>query len=267
MGKTMRAWADKLRRDDLSRIEDQIKIGLVQGETGQQISRRVVGSAALRGRDGVMEIARRNAAAITRTVANGVAADARRQFAEANKHLAPTELFLATLDSRTTPICRRFDGEHFEIGEGPVLPLHWGERSLRVMLLGAEAVGERPRRDFTERSLLRDYSKENGFPPVKKRDRLPRGHKGSFDKFARARMRKLTGTVPAKTTYQQWLGRQSAVNQDDILGPTRGKLFRKGKLTLDKFVEYDGQELTLAQLARRHADAFSDAGLDPALFR
>lgn len=80
-------------------------------------------------------------------------------------------------------------------------------------------------------------------------------------------MRELTGTTPARTTYQSWLTGQSAAFQNDILGPTRGALFRRGGLKLDRFVEFDGTELTLAQLASRNTNAFLRAGLDPDLFR
>lgn len=264
MGKTLQKWAKNVEAADISRIEDQIKIGLTQGETVPQISRRIVGTAALNGRDGMTQITRRNAAAITRTVASGVGANARSQFAELNKDLAPQELFTATLDGRTTPICRRFDGQVFDVGTGPVFPLHFGERSLYSPVIDGEVIGDRPRRDFTERSLLREYAKNNKIKPVPlKRADLPHGTKGAYDGFARGRMRELTGTVPAKTSYGQWLGRQSAANQNDILGPTRAKLFRKGGLTVDKFVEFNGNELTLSQLAQRHATAFEAAGLDP----
>lgn len=264
MGKTLQKWAKNVEAADIGRIEDQIKIGLTQGETVPQISRRIVGTARMNGRDGVTQITRRNAAAITRTVASGVGANARSQFAELNKDLAPQELFTATLDSRTTPICRRFDGQLFDVGEGPVLPLHFGERSIYSPVVDGEVIGDRPRRDFTERSLLREYAKDHDIDLVPlKRANLPHGTKGAFDAFARNRMRELTGTVPAKTTYGQWLGRQSAAIQNDILGPTRGKLFRSGGLTVDKFVEYNGTELTLSQLAQRHAAAFKAAGLDP----
>lgn len=267
MGKTLKGWADDVQAKDIARIEDAIKIGMTQGETLPQISKRVVGSAALRGRDGVTQITRRNAAAITRTVTNGVAAQARAAYAEANKDLAPEEMFTATLDARTTFICRRFDGQVFNVGKGPVLPLHFGERSIYSPIVDGKVIGERPRRDFTERSLLRDFAKKEKLGKVPlKRDALTRGSKGAFDSFARARMRELTGTVPAKVTYGQWLGRQSAAIQDDILGPTRGALFRRGGLKIDKFVEINGTELTLAQLADRHTSAFLRAGLDPADF-
>lgn len=265
MGKTVRQWARHVGRADINRIEDQIKIGMVQGETNQQIARRVVGTAKLKGRDGVTQISRRQAAGITRTVTNGVAAESREEFLQANQDLAPQKIFVATLDQRTTPICRRFDGQIFAVDDpnAPVFPLHFGERSLYAPAIDGEVIGDRPRRDFTDRQLLREYADENGFRAPSNRDGLPRGHKGAFDAFARVRMRELTGTTAAKTTYGQWLGRQSAANQDDILGPNRGRLFRRGGLTVDKFVERDGTEVTLAQLGEQFPGAFEAAGLDP----
>ncbi len=268
MGKTLKGWADDIQRADIRRIEDQIKIGLTQNETLPQIAKRVVGSAKLNGRDGVTQITRRNAEAITRTVTNGISAEARAEYLEANKDLAPQKLFTATLDSRTTPICRRFDGQLFDIDDpaAPVFPLHFGERSLWTPVVDGVVIGERPTRDFTEQSLLREFSEEQGFKAPKKRKDLPRGTKGAFDKFSRKRMRELTGRAPAKQTYQQWLRTQAAANQDDILGATKGKLFRDGGLTLDKFVTRDGREITLAELAVSDAKAFNAAGLDPAAF-
>lgn len=267
MGKTLREWSKNAQTADIGRIEDQVKIGLVQGETLPQISRRIVGTVAQKGRDGVTQVARRNAASIARTVTSGVASESRRHYAEANKDLAPQEVFTATLDSRTTPICRSLDGKIFDVGKGPQLPLHFGERSLYSPVIDGEVIGERPRRDFTEKQLLREYSDQQGFKAPRRRADLPRGTKGGYDAFAKKRMRELTGQAPAKLTYQKWLGGQSAAFQDDILGPTRGKLFRKGGLQLDRFVEADGSELTLAQLASRNTDAFLRAGLDPDAFR
>ena len=274
MGKTLRQWSDKIEADDIARIEDAVKIGVVQGESVPAISRRVVGTARLKGRDGVTQITRRNAAAIVRTVSSGVASEARSTYLEANSDLAPTWLFVATLDSRTTPICRRFDGQQFPVGKGPVFPLHFGERSLGVPVIDGEVVGDRPVRNFTQRQLVREFAKREGIRAKVPRgetlnagrDAIPRGHKGAFDAFARGRMRELTGRTPARTSYGDWLRRQSAANQDDILGPTRGALFRRGKLKIDKFVEVDGRELTLAELAKRHRDAFELANLDPDRF-
>jgi hypothetical protein len=50
------------------------------------------------------------------------------------------------------------------------------------------------------------------------------------------------------------------------MGVTKAKLFRDGGLELDKFVHRNGDELTLRELAQKHADAFRAAGLDPSKY-
>ena len=72
--------------------------------------------------------------------------------------------------------------------------------------------------------------------------------------------------MPAKVNYQEWLGRQSYQFQNDVLGVNRARLFRDGKVPLDRFVDKSGRQYTLAELARRDRQAFLDAGLDPAGF-
>lgn len=57
--------------------------------------------------------------------------------------------------------------------------------------------------------------------------------------------------MPQSTTYAEWLGRQSAARQDEILGPERGKLLRQDKLKLDDFYNDKGVFLTLEQLRER----------------
>lgn len=262
-GKVLRSWARDISRSDLDRIEGQIRIGMVQGESAAAIARRVVGSARLKGRDGVTEITRRHAAGITRTAVIALSNAAKREFYNANSQYFTQELYVATLDARTTPICRSLDGKTFPVGEGPLPPLHFNCRSVRVALLSASALGTRPMRNFTEQQMVREFREREGIPGPASRASLPRGTKGAFDAFRQRRIRELTGTTPAKVTYQQWLGRQSAVFQDDILGKTRGRLFRRGGLTLDKFVNRAGDELPLSELARVHRAAFEAAGLDP----
>lgn len=266
-GRTLRQWASSIMAEDLRRIENAIRMGMVAGEPSTVIARRVVGTARLNGLDGVTEITRRNAEAITRTAVNHISNLARAEFIKANSDLFEEEQFVATLDARTTPVCRANDGERFPVGKGPMPPLHFNCRSLRVPALLDDALGNRPAKPVTERMLLREFAKEHGIKAPTSRADLPYGTKGAFDEFARRRIRELTGQIPAKTTYQEWLSRQSAEFQDDVLGPTRAKLFRDGGLTLQKFVNRRGDELTLAELARREASAFRAAGLDPDDYR
>lgn len=262
-GQTMRQWATQLARDDLKRIAQEIKIGIVQGEPTPEIARRVVGSVNQRGKDGVTEITRRAATSITRTAVNSYSNAAKREFFKANADVFEMEIYVATLDSRTTPVCRANDGKQFPIGKGPIPPLHWNCRSFRVAQIHGEAIGSRPAKAVTNAQLLREYAAKAGIKPVGNRASLPRGHKGAFDTFSRGRIRELTGVIDAKITYQVWLERQPSSFVVDVLGPTRAKLFRDGNLKLDRFVNRRGDELTLSQLARRDKAAFVAAGLDP----
>jgi SPP1 gp7 family putative phage head morphogenesis protein len=239
-------------------MEDQIKIGLVQGEDSVRLARRIVGTVSLKGSDGVFELTRRNAEAITRTAVNYYSNAVRETWLADNSDLFTEELFVATLDSRTTPQCRSLDGKTFPIGKGPIPPLHFSCRSLRVASINGEAIGNRPAKPFTEKMFAKEFS--NG--EFSSRDALPRGMKDAYDSYARKRIREMTEIIPAKVTYQQWLGRQSVAFQDDVLGPTRGKLFRGGKVKLDKFVDRTGKTIPLAKLAKTDAAAFRAAGLD-----
>lgn len=266
-GKVLLEWASDIKQTDIDRINSQIQIGIVQGETSSQIARRVVGTVAQRGKNGVTEITRRNAEAITRTAINSYTNEARREYNIDNNDLFSEELYVATLDSRTTPICRSLDGRRYPVGKGPIPPLHFNCRSLRIAVLDGVTLSNRPAVRSTQQQLLREFTSESGISKVTKRSLLPRGTKGKFDAFARKRKRQLTGQVPGKTTYQQFLSRQPAAIQDDILGKTKGRLFRRGGLKLDKFVDRRGKELTLKQLASKEARAFKAAGLDPDDFK
>jgi len=265
-GKTMREWSRSIAQSDLNRIMDQVKIGMVQGESNQAIARRVVGTKALGGRNGTTEVSRRGAESITRTATNHFSNQANRAFFEDNAKLFSGEIYHATLDDRTTLICSSLDGERFPVGEGPIPPLHFRCRSLRVAIINDEVVGTRFAKPFTEKQRLREFTKERGLKSVKNRKELPRGTKGDFDKFQRAANRRDIGKVPAKVTYQEWLTRQSPAFQTDVLGGARAKLFRQGKLPLKKFVNRAGDDIPLRDLAKFQRQAFIDAGLDPDSF-
>jgi SPP1 gp7 family putative phage head morphogenesis protein len=265
-GALLKDWAAGLQREDLRRIHGAIQIGMVAGEGSDAIARRVIGTNALNGTDGVLQMTRRQVEAITRTAVQHVASSARKEFMRENADIMKGEMFVATLDSRTTPVCRATDGKVFAVGKGFHPPLHIACRSVRVPFFDGEMLGDRPAKASTTKQLLREYTDANKLSRVTKRDDLPRGTKGDYDEWARKRVRELTGQVPRATNYQTWLKSQTNAFQDDILGPTRAKLFRDGNLTLDKFVAADGSELTLSQLASRHATAFRAAGIDPGGF-
>lgn len=64
--------------------------------------------------------------------------------------------------------------------------------------------------------------------------------------------------VNAKTTYGGWLKRQPREFVDEALGVERSRLFRSGKLKLDKFVDPTGRVYTLEQLERMNPLVFAE---------
>ena len=74
-------------------------------------------------------------------------------------------------------------------------------------------------------------------------DRRTQGKRDGID-YDQGRAR----PFPAGTSYGQWLKRQPAAIQDEVLGRRRAKLFREGKVQIDQFVGSDHQPLTLKEL-------------------
>jgi SPP1 gp7 family putative phage head morphogenesis protein len=266
-GAVLSDWADTMAAEDLRRIQAAVQMGMISGESSDAIARRVVGTGALDGADGVTEITRRQVQAITRTAVMTVANETRDDFFQENADVMEAEVFVATLDARTTAICRALDGKRFQPGEGPRPPLHFSCRSLRVAAFDDQVLGARPAKAATRKQALNGFIEDNDLQDmgITSRDDLPRGMKGQFDAYERKTIQQMTGQVPASTTYQEWLTRQSKGFQDEILGKTKGDLFRNG-LTLDKYVAANGTELSLSQLAAKYPGAFKEAGLDPAKF-
>lgn len=64
--------------------------------------------------------------------------------------------------------------------------------------------------------------------------------------------------VKASTNYGAWLKKQPIEFIDEALGPERSKLFRQGKLALDKFVDPTGRVYTLKQLESMNPFVFQE---------
>lgn len=132
---------------------------------------------------------------------------------------------IATLDSRTTLFCMSIDQTIIPL-DGPKPPYHWRCRTTVIPVLKDEFAREIP--GSTRPSVGPDGAEQ----------------------------------VNSKTSYAEWLARQPAAFQKDVLGPARYELFSKGELSIDRFVDDDGKTLTLKQLREREPMAFERAGLN-----
>lgn len=258
-GRTLKQWLERSEFGDVERITRAAKVGVIQGQTPTQVARSIIGTRRMRYRDGVARKAFKDLESVILTVSNGIQNEVKAAVYAENADIVQFEQFVNTLDSRTTMVCiGAGEGDPhgkgagvYRRGEGPIPPLHFRCRSIRVPFLDPQAVVNRPSDSSTQKQLLREYAEEAKIDGVANRGELPRGHKTSFDKFARKRKRELVGPVPSQTTYAEFLANQTEEFQAEVLGATRARLFREGKVSLERFTARDGDVLTLDELRRK----------------
>ena len=163
---------------------------------------------------------RRQLDTLTRTIVNSASSMARSQVYSTNSDILDGYRWIATLDNKTTIICGSRDQKVFQEG-GPVPPAHWNCRSTTIPVV-------KPEYDMG--------AKIKGKRPAIEADGVKQ--------------------VSGKTTYGGWLKRQPVEFVDEALGVERSRLFRSGKLTLDKFVDPTGRVYTLEQLEKMNPIAF-----------
>ena len=260
-GRTLSDWIKYMTERDVDRIISRAKIGIVQGQNSGDIIRGVLGTRKARGKDGLTQASRREITSITRTATNFFGNQARRELFKQNEDVIAYEQYVAILDTRTTIICMSLDGNRYAVGDGPYPPIHVNCRSFRVPVISDEIISRRPFKAANEKILLSEYASKNGIAIPRSRELLPRGHKGTYDKFSLARGKELIGTVPDRTTYKEFLQRQSKEFQEEVLGKRKALLFRQGNLPLERFVDTSGRNYSLSELAVRDRKAFVAAGL------
>lgn len=135
-GRILKDWAEGLAANDVRRVSDAIKIGIVEGQTTDQIIRRIIGTKTARYTDGILETSRREAAAVVRTAVAHTANRTRDELWRQNADILLGVQWVSVLDGRTSAICRARDGEIYPVNSGVRPPAHWNCRSITVAYLG-----------------------------------------------------------------------------------------------------------------------------------
>ena len=217
--------------DQAERFSQVVRQGLLTGEPTPAIAKRLIGSLQFGERAKTVReitaaggqataIADNQIVALVRTSINQVANTASQQVYEANQDITKKYRYVATLDTRTSAICRALDGKVFDYGKGPTPPQHFNCRSTTVPVI--------------------DY-KELGFDPPPPGRRAAQG-----------------GQVPANTSYGKWLSEQDLATKAKALGASKVAYFNKlsnkygPEAAIAKLVSKDGTELTLDQLRARY---------------
>ena len=190
----------------------EVRNGLLLGESTEKISRRL--------RRQLIAVPNNQIKAMVRTSVNQVANAASQAVYSQNPEITSKYQYIATLDSRTSAICRALDGRTFTYGKGPTPPQHFNCRSTTVPVVDYKGLGITPPKPGKRRSSA--------------------------------------GLVPANQTYGQWLFDQSKEVKEDVLGakqvPYFNMLSRKygPSVAIRKFVSSDGTEVTLQELQARY---------------
>lgn len=229
-GRLLSEWADNLESDRLARIVNAVRRGYLAGDTVETIARSVRGHANKDYRDGALQMSRANAASIAKTAVNHLAATARNSFTSANSDIVKGKQWLSTLDNKTSHDCIIRDLLRYTLDNKPIghkVPYLQGPGKIHFCCRSTETL------------ILKSW-RELGIDI----DEMDDGTRASMD-----------GQVPAKTTYLEWLRRQSAQRQDQVLGVERGRMFRAGKIDLDEMYTDKGEWISLEQLQERSGAA------------
>ena len=220
-------------KNNTDRVLAVIRNGFYQGLTSADMIKQIRGTKANQFKDGILNTTRRYASAIVRTASNHVTNQSKQATAKANQDIVKGWMFVATLDRNTTEKCRHYDqlGEVYEIGKGPVPPLHTGCRSVQTF-------------ELHNKTGILEFSTKG--------TRASSGANG--------------GQQVADMPYYDWLATQPKWFQQEVLGKAKTELFRNGGLSTDEFAKLTsnnfGEPLTLAQIKQKDAQAWSNAGLE-----
>lgn len=208
-----------------NRFADEMRSGMALGESMGDLIKRVRGTNS---ETGLMDVSRSSAERLIRASVQTAANAARNATYAANSDLISALAWHATLDTRTTIECMTRDGHQYDtisheaIDGGPPWlegpgALHWGCRSTSIPVLKSwQDIGV----DAEE---------------------VPHTTRASMD-----------GQVPASTTFESWLGKQSATRQDDALGAGKAQLWRDGKIGFRDLINQSGRPLTTEELRNKY---------------
>jgi SPP1 gp7 family putative phage head morphogenesis protein len=225
--------------DQAERFSQVVRQGLLTGEPTPDIAKRLIGSLQFGEQAKTVRqlvaaggqataVADNQIITLVRTSINQVANTASQQVYEANQDITKKYRYIATLDTRTSAICRALDGQEFEYGKGPTPPQHFNCRSTTVPIIDPDIL-----------------------PPSTTATRASKD-----------------GQVPINTTYGKWLkdkmpGESNAdvlARQQQALG-SKAPYFRRladkygPDAAIAKLVRDDGAEVTLEQLRKRYGPA------------
>ena len=247
-GKTLERWFGQ-RQNMKQGFVQEMRLGIAQGETNQQIVNRMIGkptgqrktitlkdgskkSIQLRS-GGVMGVSKREATALVRTSTQTVSNNVLHATYGDNADIIAAVEVLVTLDGRTTLICMSLSGGIWDLQTGSPLPqspkqidypgtppFHWQCRTVESPVTKSwEELGTQKKGQILDKASS------------------PSGVRAS-----------MTGDRPGDQKYSAFLREQGTKFQNQVLGRGRARMFRAGDLKLDQLTDASLVPLTLKEL-------------------
>lgn len=266
LGAPVGEWWDRQAVGTRDRFIDQMRMGILSGETNDDLIRRVRGRFTGRYRTivdaagktarkpvfegGVLATSTREAETLVRTSVQSVANSVRMRTFLENSDLVDGVQILVTLDNRTSDICRARSG------------MAWDLKGKPIPGTGAEGdfPGPPPYHHNCRSTIipvLKKLSEVVGMPGLNSAQK--RKLNAAFGDSTQSSM---DGQVSGKLNYEAWLKTKPEAFQKDVLGPGRWELWQKGNLTFPQMLDMSGRPLTLEELRRRVGDP-TTAGSEP----
>ncbi|MTC36124.1 hypothetical protein GKR67_16145 [Providencia alcalifaciens] len=234
-GKLLSEWAAGLESDRMTRINNAVRNGYLNGDSALEIGRKIRGHANQGYKDGALQLSRANVTTIAKTAISHLQATAREQFAEANKDILDCKQWLSTLDNKTSHDCIVRDRLKYTLEGKPIghkIPYLQGPGKIHFNCRSTET--------FVTKSW-----RELGIDA----NEMDAGTRASMD-----------GQVPAETNFLDWVQRQPDWRQRQVFGETRFRLMKEGGMHPSEFYTDKGEFISLEQLKKLDEKAFKDAG-------
>jgi len=240
--------SDSLQRS----FTDQIRQGMAQGETLQQLSQRIRGTPTGRRvgyristgeqrfyteyTGGVMDAQRRQVDALIRSSVQAVSQRARYETYAQNDDVVHGVEALVVLDNRTTEFCMALSGQQWTLEGEPIgdsvpwpgyPPYHFNCRTTLIPILKSwEDLASKDKKDIARQADKAGLS---------------------IDTVQSS----MNGPVSGELNYEEWLATQPLTFQEELLGPTKFKLWKDGDITFRDLVDQSGNPLTVKELKDR----------------
>lgn len=263
-GMKFEEWFSGTAEADLRRIVDMVRDGVKSGWTIQQMIQRIRGTKANGYTDGILNTTRKHASTMARTLCCGIANNAKDQFYRENDDVVIGVEWLDTLDARTCPRCGGMSRKRWKTHDPhPVPPLHHNCRCVLLPVTELTDLGEdmfRPAANADFDTLAKE-AYESKYPG-KKWENLAYDTRKKYYYQAQRDFENQTGKsaysqVPGNMTYKEYFMQMDEKTRESYLGPGKYKLWKEGKLSIDKFIPpYPDRTFTVRELKEMDKESF-----------